>query len=291
MKKNNYHTHTFRCGHGIGNEHEMIQSAIREGYQVLGFSEHVPLPHLRKTLLKSLPHTLKKPRSFLTAFYQMKTQGPNMRMPYEHRFDHQKKVATYRYKYQDKIKIYMGYEAEYLEDYLDYYQQLLDDKDVDYLILGNHFNKYLISNRYYGNPDVTVKDLYQYCDDVIKAIKSNLFSYIAHPDIFLLGYRKFDDVCKEITTEICKCAKEYNIPLEINAGGIRRGKHLMGDKEDYLYCNGSFFDIAGEIGNDIIIGMDAHSPLDFNKDYEVLLEFAKVHNLKLIDEFEFRKGK
>lgn len=28
MKKTNYHTHTYRCGHANGNEEDMIQAAI-----------------------------------------------------------------------------------------------------------------------------------------------------------------------------------------------------------------------------------------------------------------------
>ncbi|MCB7558415.1 PHP domain-containing protein, partial [Tyzzerella nexilis] len=46
--KTNFHTHTFRCGHAVGNEEAMVKSAIEEGIEVLGFSEHVPLPRYRK---------------------------------------------------------------------------------------------------------------------------------------------------------------------------------------------------------------------------------------------------
>lgn len=46
MKKMiNYHTHTYRCGHALGNEYEMVEAALHEGYQELGMSCHIALPH------------------------------------------------------------------------------------------------------------------------------------------------------------------------------------------------------------------------------------------------------
>ena len=57
---NNYHTHTYRCGHGYGSEEDMVKAAIDLNMQELGFSEHVPLPFYRLFLLKSLPHTFQE---------------------------------------------------------------------------------------------------------------------------------------------------------------------------------------------------------------------------------------
>ena len=51
MKKMiNYHTHTYRCGHAVGNEYEMIEAALHEGYQEIGMSCHIALPHYRSHL-------------------------------------------------------------------------------------------------------------------------------------------------------------------------------------------------------------------------------------------------
>ena len=33
MMKTNFHTHTFRCGHAVGNEEAMVKSAIEEGIE------------------------------------------------------------------------------------------------------------------------------------------------------------------------------------------------------------------------------------------------------------------
>ena len=70
---------------------------------------------------------------------------------------------------------------------------------------------------------MTKKDIYQYCNDVEKALETKLFSYLAHPDLFLIGYSQFDLDAQTVSRRICEKAKELNIPLEINAGGMRRG--------------------------------------------------------------------
>ena len=45
--KANYHTHTYRCNHASGKEREYIENAIRAGMDTLGFSDHVPYPHMK----------------------------------------------------------------------------------------------------------------------------------------------------------------------------------------------------------------------------------------------------
>ena len=95
---------------------------------------------------------------------------------------HLELLSQYQKSYEDKIKIYKGFEAEGLSVYFDYYQKLLYEHKVDYLILGHHFHKHCISNDYFGKEKMTKKDIYLYCNDVEKALETNLFSYLAHPD-------------------------------------------------------------------------------------------------------------
>ena len=38
--KTNYHTHTTRCMHAVGSDEEYVLSAIKGGFQILGFSDH-----------------------------------------------------------------------------------------------------------------------------------------------------------------------------------------------------------------------------------------------------------
>lgn len=290
MKKTNFHTHTYRCGHANGSEEEMVCSAIKMGIEELGISEHVPLPHYRQHLLKSLV-AIRGPRSFLSLVHAFIQNGPSMRMPYPDMENYLDKIKECQDKYQDQIRIYKGFEAEGLEEYFDYYQSLLYEHKVDYLILGHHFHKHCVHSDYYGKENMKKKDIYQYCNDVEKALETGLFSYLAHPDLFLIGYKEFDLDARTVSQRICEKAKELNIPLEVNAGGIRRGLRNVNGEMIYAYPNTHFWKIVGEVGNDVILGFDAHDPSDFNEAmYKQMLDFCKEHNLNVIDHFDFLQG-
>lgn len=291
MKKINFHTHTYRCGHANGNEKEMVESAIHLGIEDLGIACHVPLPHYRKHLMQSLP-AIRSIRSLCSLIVAFIKNGPHMRMPYTELEEHLQKIEECQKTYQDQIRIYKGFEAEGLTEYFDYYQSLLDTHKVDYFILGHHFHKHCIHSDYYGKKNLTKKDIYQYCNDVEKAIETQLFSYVAHPDLFLIGYHDYGIDMQTVARRICEKAKEYNIPLEINAGGMRRGFQNINGEQLYLYPNTHFWKIASEVGNDVILGFDAHDPSDFNEGmYQMMMNFAKEHHLHVIDQFEFLKGK
>lgn len=84
MKKMiNYHTHTYRCGHAVGNEYEMIEAALHEGYQEIGMSCHIALPHYRSHLFHSLPsiRSIQGLKSCIGAFLR---NGPKMRLSLIH---------------------------------------------------------------------------------------------------------------------------------------------------------------------------------------------------------------
>lgn len=289
MKKINYHTHTYRCGHGVGSEEDMVTAAINMNIEELGICEHIPLPKYRIHLIKSLPY-IRSLRALASLTRSLLLNGPKMRMSYKTMQEHLKAIKDSANKHKE-IKIYKGFEAEYLPEYLDYYQQLLNNQDIDYLILGNHFNKHCINSCYYGKKKLNKKELYCYCNDIENAITTNLFSYIAHPDLFMIGYKNFDEDSKTVCRRICEKAKQYDIPLEINAGGVRKG---LTDKQGemlYPYPDKRFWQIASQIGNKVVIGIDAHDPKDFDDNvYRQLVDFSKELNLNIVDSFEFRKG-
>lgn len=288
--KTNYHTHTYRCGHAIGNESQMIEAAIKQKYNILGMSCHIPLPYYRLHTLCSY-HLIKNFRDFKNTTKKVISNGPNMRMTYKDSKVHLNIIKQLKIKYQDQITIYQGYEAEYLPDYLNYYQKILNDGTVDYLILGNHFDNRLVESTYYGRV-LNDKKVARYATSVCKAMDSNLFSYIAHPDLYMNRTPIFNDACYKAALDIATKAKETNTPLEINGGGMRAGKSTIGSVYRYRYPIDDFWKVVGEIGAPVIIGIDAHSPADFDdNDYQDLVQYSKQFNLQLIDVLPFKKGK
>ena len=90
--------------------------------------------------------------------------------------------------------------------------------------------------------------LKEYVSTVITAIKSGVFTYVAHPD--LINYKGDDNLYISEITKLCKVSLEYNVPLEINFLGIR-------DNRNYPYE--LFWKIAGDIKSPVTFGFDAHS--------------------------------
>ena len=42
--KTNYHSHTSRCFHATGEDEQYVLEAIKNNYDVIGFSDHMPVP-------------------------------------------------------------------------------------------------------------------------------------------------------------------------------------------------------------------------------------------------------
>ena len=42
-----YHMHTPLCGHAVGSPAEYAQTAVKAGFEEIGFSDHAPFVHMR----------------------------------------------------------------------------------------------------------------------------------------------------------------------------------------------------------------------------------------------------
>ena len=266
MLKANYHTHTKRCGHAIGEDEEYVLEAIGKGFRTLGFSDHAMFPTFSE---------------------------PHVRGDYQQCFDdYISSINALRKKYSQKIDIYLGFEAESIPSFFPFLKELIDNGVLDYLILGNHFS---LSD----NGAIAVKfsiitnasQLYLYRDLAIKAMRSKMFSIFAHPDYCFSSVSNFDSDCKKITRDIISCAIEEDIPLEINVAGIRSGKKRIGDEDRYIYPTDFFFSVASKMNAKCIIGQDAHSPRQVYADSSVYeaVSFAKRHDLNLVDEIKIER--
>mgnify|MGYP003322755873 CR=1 FL=1 len=255
----NYHTHTFRCGHAKGTEREYIECAIARGIKVLGFSDHI--------------------------IFEDKDEESKAKLE-----DYIKTINTLKEEYKDKIEIHLGFECEHFDDRADYFKYLLKEKGIEYLVLGQHYIEDRHGNRYdlfkkLQHPHKIAKRYY-HC--VKKAFESGLYAYFAHPDLFTRAFGKIDRYYLKYARKICELAKKYNIPLEINLNGIfqRKVRHLP--PESYPYE--PFFKIAGEVGNDVMIGVDAHIPeLILNADYEWAESIIKKYNLHHVTRLNLKK--
>ncbi len=220
----NYHTHTVRCNHANGTEREYIEQAIARKLKVLGFSDHSPQ---------------------VFDDYQS-----GFRMKPEQLEDYVLTLRRLQKEYADRINILIGLEVEYYPRYFGRLLDLIQPYELDYLILGQHFlGNESDGSPYSGHPSEDESQLEWYVNQTIEGMESGVFSCFAHPDLCnfsgdLKIYRKWYE-------KLCIRAKELGIPLELNMLGYADHRH---------YPNPLFFRMAHEVGNEIILGCDAHTP-------------------------------
>ncbi len=223
----NFHTHTYHCHHASGTPEEYIKNAIAGGIKYMGFSDHAPL------ILDDGTQT-------------------GHRVPMEELDDYISELRALREKYKDEIDITIGFEIEYYPEYFGDMVENLKKHGGEYLILGQHYvmpeNIQKVNNY---SPDDDEERLKLYVLRVIEAMRTGMITYIAHPDT--ISFTGDEDVYEAKMTELCRAAKEYDVPLEINFLGIRL---------DRRYPKENFWKIAGRVGAKVTFGFDAHNAVD-----------------------------
>ena len=247
----NYHTHTHRCGHATGTAEEYILRAMENGIRYMGFSEHIPL------------------------LFADGSENIGVRVPVSEARDYVAELQALREKYRNKIEISIGFESEYYPDCFD--SMLADARHwgAEYLILGQHYVK---PERPIKGPHVfaatdDVSFLQAYTVSVIEAIKTGIFTYVAHPDV--LNFTGDTELYKQTARQICQASREYHTPLELNFLGIRSGRH---------YPDPLFWEVAGQEQAPVTFGFDAHRAIDAydGKSLLVAEEYVKKYSLNYI---------
>ena len=228
--KANYHTHTDRCMHAGGRDEEYVRAAIQGGFDVLGFADHTPWPY----------------RSGYIS---------GMRMTAGELDGYVRSVRRLSQRYAGQIEVCLGLECEYFPEYIPWLRDTMAEKGVDYAILGNHYALTDETGVYFGYPR-DAQDVRRYVKLTVEGMETGLFAYLAHPDLFMLGYGDFDGVCRAASRALCEAAKRLEMPLEYNLAGLQNSRRLGAEG----YPHRKFWEIAAAVGCKAILGVDAHSP-------------------------------
>lgn len=245
--KTNFHTHTYRCKHAENTEVEYIEAAIRMGIHTLGFSDHIPCPYKDGSV-------------------------SNIRMTMEQAPEYVSTIRELGERYKDDIEILCGFEAEYIPEFFDEQMRMYDELGCDYLIMGQHFLTNEFEGPYMGTPTEDEARIRAYVDQVTEGMETGAFMYLAHPD--LINFQGMDSVYDWEMTRLCKNLKKLNIPVEINMIGISEGKHYPDDR---------FWRIAGEVGNQVVMGLDAHCLRHMTdvETYQKAMKIVQKYDLKV----------
>ena len=230
--KNNYHTHTTRCFHAVGQDEDYVRAAIDGGFDLLGFADHAPWP-------------------FESGFVS------NIRMGMDALPGYLASVRDLQERYADRLPILLGLESEYFPRYHDHLLRMRD-MGVSYYILGQHYADSEEDTPYTGLECRSDEGVLRYAESTVKAIRTGLFIYVAHPDLFMRHRTddQFTPACMEAADMICLAAKEQGMPIEYNLLGL--GNLLSGHSRGYP--SDPFWQYARKYDNDVILGVDAHDP-------------------------------
>lgn len=250
----NFHTHTYRCGHATGTVSDYVEAAVEKSLTQLGFSDHVPLPDDRW----------------------------NIRMPYTELPDYVAEIEQAAEKFND-IQIFKGAECDFLPEYVNYYrEELLGDYQMDFLIGGVHFipggDDWI---NCYNAPD-SKRSLFAYTEVLQKAIDCDLFSFIAHPDVFGSFYHRWDEETLACSRAVLEAASSKKRVLEINGSGYRKDFVHTPEGLRAPFPLHEFWSLASEFDVSVIVNSDAHRPEDV-AEFGAAFQLVEELGLNLID--------
>ncbi len=231
MQTFNYHTHTYRCGHASGKAEEYIVAAIKGGFHVIGFSEHLGFEGW---------------------------DNPIERLAFDEVDEYLEEMYALKEKYKDKISVRVGFEFEYFEDKKEYLLEV--QKKCDYMICGQHSYERKEGHDYNYAPFYGVDYIDYMASQICDAVSLGLCKYVAHPDYFMLAKQPYDKRYEKAIERIAKCCKKHGAVIEINLKGTKYGELEYEGVLSYMYPNIKTYEILAKEQVSVCFGYDAHHP-------------------------------
>ena len=252
-----FHSHTYRCGHAKGDIEDYVSLAVLKKYKIYGVSDHVFLPGVSE---------------------------PTVRGDYSLLDEYINEYKRVKSKYEKDIRMYLGFECEYSDYFVNYYKSLLKEKGFDFLICGQHYSYNNNGQRILylrGSREEELEMMKHYQFDVIKAMESGLFMYIAHPDLFYCAAQENTEYFQKMTKAVIDAAIKYDAVLEINLHGVYRNP--LRDGYRYInYPNEYFWKEVAKTNIKVVLGGDYHDP------NEILMEDAKKQVYEMIEKYNIK---
>jgi histidinol-phosphatase (PHP family) len=270
MKYSCLHTHTEFCD-GKGSVEDYCKTAFEKGFISLGFSAHAPVT--KKTGMPSSWHISENKLN-----------------------DYCNAVAVAQKKWKDKLSVYLGLEADYIKNYISPSDADFKELNLDYIIGSVHCVlpsgckidwadtknilcvdgsqselEFMIQNGWNGSGSNLALS---YWDAVVEMCKTGGFDILGHADLIkknnsLNKYFFAKDYMPKIE-ELAEVLSQTNIIVEVNTGGLNRGKTTE------TYPSVDILKIFKQKNIPVTINADAHSVQELGGHYDdaqrVLLE-------------------
>jgi len=254
----NFHTHTYLCKHAEGTPLDYVRQAASAGCSALGFSDHCPYPH-----------------DDMWLYCRMAAADIPL---YKQLVEDAKKEADF--------PVYFGFECEWSPQHRSWFKdELLGRYGADYLVFGSHWFP-LDGGLEYIAAVTERRLLHTYIDFTIEGMKSGLYAFLAHPDLFLSSVRSIDADCLACIDALIDAANDLGMPLEINGYGLIKSKVRRDYGADYQYPVAAFWKRAAQKNARIICNADAHQIEQVLAGVQNGIEYAEDLGLPIIDAAE-----
>ena len=282
MKLRDYHTHSRRCGHGLGEIEDYVKSAIVKNLKEIGISDHFPIGAVNKD--PKLIETLKIASMEVEEFPRYIKEIKGLKEKYKNKID----IST-----STEIAFYtpgraLSLQKEVLEPFMD---------DIDYILGGIHDVKWHESPEILLDPSLASeifgkygedKIILEYLNKLIKLVDTTFFDVIAHFDYYRMMYRPNNPIYSQNIwqklLDLLDKIKNKGMAIEINTSATRKSlSNQFPDDE-----------IIKEIIQrkiPLLLGSDAHKPEDVGYMFEETLEKAKKWGLTHLCIYEKREQK
>lgn len=232
------HTHTRRCKHAAGQPLEYCAEAVRQGLSILGFSDHAPFPDERYN---------------------------GSRMDFSELDDYCADVETARAAHPGLV-VLKGFEVDYFSSVgkAFYEDTFLSHCGADFLIAGTHFLEPFDPslNQWNDANQFDAKAVRYHVESHIQAMETGLFDYLAHPDTFARCCPQWTPDIRAVCGELIDASIALDVPLELNAYGLRKPPMRMPEGRRAQYPWRPFWELAAEKNAPVVVGADAHRPED-----------------------------
>lgn len=223
--KDIYHIHTRYCGHSSNYVNAVVDYAIKNNYSSLYFVEHCPINTIK--IFRPTKQSIKE------LINEINTEQEN---------------------HKNDIKLYFGYECEYPIQNHGFVKTLAEMKEAAFMVLGIHWFGSIRGDYHWTLYDTNSKeDLEEYYTMASLGLESGYFSWIAHPDIWLTSYQKWDRHAIKLTDDLIELCERLDIPMGFNANGFAKK-----NDDPFAYPCEYFWRKVAESNVKVLIEADAH---------------------------------
>jgi histidinol-phosphatase (PHP family) len=234
-----YHLHTARCGHAVGDPDQYVKQAAALGLREIGFADHLPLFH---TIDSTLAMSWDEYPLYLADINRLKNQVKRPR-------------------------IKLGIEVDFLPQHLEQINDVIANGEFDYVLGSVHYvDGWGIDDpRYLAHyDDYDLEELYgRYFGRFIEAAESGSFDIMAHPDL-IKKYFKLPAEPLALYEKAAKALAGSGTAIELSSAGWRKPCAEP-------YPSRQFLEICRRHGVEVALGSDAHAPEQVGFAYRRLL--------------------